>query len=155
VTAKRQAYTGLALSLLAGAFLVYGLTAPSIEFNRFYFLTDRHSILSVIQGLWQEGESFLGAVLALFSVAFPILKVITLAAASLVMVITGRIAKQILRISIILGRWSMLDVLVLALVIFYVKNSGFGDANTLPGIWFFAAAVVLTTLAAFVLAENR
>ncbi len=155
MTAKRQAYTGLALSLLAGAFLVYGLTAPSIEFNRFYFLTDRHSILSVIRGLWQEGESFLAGILALFSVAFPILKVITLASASLLMVITGRIAKQILRVSVILGRWSMLDVLVLALVIFYVKNSGIGDANTLPGIWFFAAAVVLTTLSAFVLAENR
>jgi len=155
VTAKRQAYTGLALSLLAGAFLVHGLTAPSIEFNRFYFLTDRHSILSVIQGLWQEGETFLGAILALFSVAFPILKVITLATASLVMVMTGRIARQILHLSVILGRWSMLDVLVLALVVFYVKNSGIGDANTLPGIWFFAAAVVLTALAAFVLTETR
>lgn len=155
MTAKRQAYTGLALSLIAAAFLIHGLTAPSIEFSRFYFLTDRHSILSVIIGLWQEGEAFLAAILALFSVAFPILKIITLAAASTAMVITGRIAKRILHIAVILGRWSMLDVLVLALVIFYVKNSGIGDANTLPGIWFFAAAVVLTTLAAFVLTENR
>ena len=155
MTPKRQAYTGLALSLIAGAFLVHGLTSPSIEFSRFYFLTDRHSILSVIIGLWQESELFLSTILALFSVAFPILKVVTLAAASLATVVTGRIAKQILRIAVVLGRWSMLDVLVLALVIFYVKNSGLGDANTLPGIWFFAAAVVLTTLAAFVLSESK
>jgi len=49
----------------------------------------------------------------------------------------------------------MLDVLVLALVIFYVKISGIGDANTLPGIWFFAASVILTLLAAFILTEKK
>ncbi|MBL4756677.1 MAG: paraquat-inducible protein A [Rhizobiales bacterium] len=152
---RRQAVTGLALSVLAGAFLIHGLTSPSIEFNRFYFLTDRHSILSVIQGLWNEGETFLGGILALFSVAFPALKITALTAAGITTALSGRMANRILRLSVLLGRWSMLDVLVLALVIFYVKNSGIGDANTLPGIWFFAASVILTLLAAFILTEKE
>ena len=46
-----------------------------------------------------------------------------------------------------LGKWSMLDVLVLALLIFYAKSTGIADAVSMPGIYMFAAAVVLTMLA--------
>jgi len=41
----------------------------------------------------------------------------------------------------------LLDVLALALTIFYVKSSNLADAVTLPGIYFFTAAVVLTMIA--------
>lgn len=150
----RQAMVGLALSVLAAIFLGYGLVAPSVEFSTFYFLTDRHSILSVIEGLWLEGETLLAAVLGLFSVVFPVLKLISLILAALAMATTAKMPKRSLRLSVMLGRWSMLDVLVLALVIFYVKNTAAGDATTLPGIWFFAASVVLTMLAAIVLSDR-
>jgi paraquat-inducible protein A len=46
-----------------------------------------------------------------------------------------------------LGKWSMLDVLVLALLIFYAKSTALSDAVALPGIYFFAGSVVLTMLA--------
>lgn len=152
--ARRRAIAGLALALLAGLLLWFGLTAPSVEFRRLFFLTDRHSILSVIGGLWREGETLLAAVLALFSVAFPVLKIACLTLAGLATATNGRPARRILAFSAALGRWSMLDVLVLALVVFYVKNSGLGDAATLPGIWLFAGSVVLTILAALTLSRK-
>ena len=46
-----------------------------------------------------------------------------------------------------LGKWSMLDVLVLALMIFYIKSNGIADASSQPGIYFFFGAVLLTMLA--------
>ena len=46
-----------------------------------------------------------------------------------------------------LGKWSMLDVLILALLVFYAKATQFADAVTLPGVYFFAASVFLTMFA--------
>ncbi len=46
-----------------------------------------------------------------------------------------------------LGKWSMLDVLVLALLVFYAKSTQFADAVALPGIYFFAGSVILTMIA--------
>jgi paraquat-inducible protein A len=46
-----------------------------------------------------------------------------------------------------LGRYSMTDVMVLALLIFYVNSSGYTEASVQPGIYFFAASAVITMLA--------
>ena len=37
-----------------------------------------------------------------------------------------------------LSNWSMLDVVLVALVIFAAKTSGLATAFTQPGLWFFA-----------------
>jgi len=46
-----------------------------------------------------------------------------------------------------LGRYSMTDVMVLALLIFYVNSSGYTEATVLPGVYFFAASAIITMLA--------
>jgi paraquat-inducible protein A len=45
----------------------------------------------------------------------------------------------------------MLDVVLVALVVFAAKTSGLATAFTKPGLWFFAASVVLTAMASAVL----
>src|SRR5262249_38475443 len=46
-----------------------------------------------------------------------------------------------------LGRYSMTDVMVLALMIFYVNSSGYTEAAVMPGVYFFAASALITMLA--------
>jgi paraquat-inducible protein A len=46
-----------------------------------------------------------------------------------------------------LGRYSMTDVMVLALMIFYVNSSGYTEAIVMPGVYFFAASALITMLA--------
>jgi paraquat-inducible protein A len=41
----------------------------------------------------------------------------------------------------------MTDVMVLALMIFYVNSSGYTEAHVLPGIYFFAASALMTMFA--------
>ena len=41
-----------------------------------------------------------------------------------------------------LGKWSMHDVLVLALTIFFIKSQGVYDASSLNGVYFFTAAIL-------------
>ena len=53
-----------------------------------------------------------------------------------------------------LSNWSMLDVVLVALVIFAAKTSGLATAFTQPGLWFFAVSAVLTA-AASALAKRK
>jgi paraquat-inducible protein A len=46
-----------------------------------------------------------------------------------------------------LGRYSMTDIMLLALMIFYINASGFAEATILPGVYLFAASALLTMLA--------
>ena len=96
--------------------------------------------------LLRDGQTFLGLVVLVFSILFPIVKLLylllvsTLPAAEL-----RRHAKRLKAIEWI-GKWSMHDVLVLALTIFFLKSQGVYDAASLPGVYFFTAAVVLMIL---------
>lgn len=135
------------LVIAAAACLVLGLTLPVVRLTHLYFWTDTHSLLSVIAALYQGGELFLAAVIFVFSVLFPVFKLVYLLAAE---VFAGaRFARggTVLRRLEWLGRWSMLDVLVLALLVFYAKATGLAEAVALPGIYFFAASVLLTMMA--------
>ena len=93
------------------------------------------------------GETFLAAIIFVFSIVFPALKLIYIAMAGpLLSVAPARRGRWFRRICW-LGKWSMLDVLVLALLVFYAKAAQFADASTLPGVYFFTASVFLTMAA--------
>jgi paraquat-inducible protein A len=138
----------LSLLILAAAVsLGLGLTLPVLKLTRLYVWTDEHSVLSIIWALYQDDELLLAAIIALFSVVFPVLKLVYLLAAAFAEPGERTERSRLLVDLEWLGKWSMLDVLVLALTVFYVKSSHLADAVTLPGVTFFAAAVVLTMLA--------
>jgi paraquat-inducible protein A len=86
-------------------------------------------------------------VLFLFSIFFPFLKLFYL----LTLVTSPDIPPEFRKKSIStmewLGRYSMTDVMVLALMIFYVNSSGYTEATVLPGVYFFAASALITMLA--------
>ena len=102
-----------------------------------------------------EREYFLGLVLGAFSVVFPGLKLMVLARLAI-----GRLTGwngwgRAVRVAHYFGRWSMLDVVLIALVVFAIKRSGLADAAALPGIWFFAASAVLSIIAARLLEAGK
>ncbi len=142
-----RAFFVFILTLCAGVCLVLGLTQPVIKLTRLYFWTDTHSILSILSALWAGGETFLAAVIFIFSILFPALKLVYIAMAGTLStfdpMLRGRWFKRIGW----LGKWSMLDVLILALLVFYAKAAEFADAVTLPGVYFFSASVFLTMFA--------
>ncbi|MNL72332.1 Paraquat-inducible protein A [compost metagenome] len=53
-----------------------------------------------------------------------------------------------------LSRWSMMDVLLVAVVIFAAKSSGLAEAFTQPGLWFYAISALMAG-ALHGLAEKR
>jgi paraquat-inducible protein A len=142
-----RAFFIFVLTLSAAVCLVLGLTMPVMQLTRLYFWTDTHSILSVLSALYATHEVFLASVIFVFSIVFPVLKLLYITAAgTLISVGPARRSQWFRRIEW-LGKWSMLDVLVLALLVFYAKSNELADAVALPGIYFFAASVILTMTA--------
>jgi paraquat-inducible protein A len=131
----------------ASACLALGLTLPIIKLTRFVFFTQEHSLISTVNALMRSGQIFLGAMVLIFAVFLPVLKLLYLLFLALLP------QRELLRISgqlralEWLGKWSMADVLVLALGIFFIKSHGVYDARSAPGMYLFSAAVLLMMLA--------
>jgi paraquat-inducible protein A len=136
-----------ALIIGATTCLVLGLTMPVIELTYFYVWSDTHSFISIVRALFAEQEIFLAGILVVFSMFFPAIKLVYLLVAYTTMATGGDARNRALNRMAWLGKWSMLDVLVLALVIFYVKSGALTEAAALPGVYFFAGAVLMTMIA--------
>ena len=147
MTSGRRSFLLGLLIIAATVCLVLGLTLPIIRLTRFYVWTDVHSLVSVVRELYLANEIILASIVCIFSIVFPFLKLLYLLALySIRHVRPAQSAKWLKRLSW-LGKWSMLDVLVLALVVFYAKATNLADATSMPGIFLFAGAVILTMVA--------
>jgi paraquat-inducible protein A len=133
--------------ILATVFFALGIILPVIRFTTVYVWKNEHSIATILWALYTNQEYFLGGVLFAFSIFFPFLKLLYL----LTLLTSPDIPPEFRTRSIAtmewLGRYSMTDVMVLALMIFYVNSSGYTEANVMPGLYFFMASALMTMLA--------
>jgi paraquat-inducible protein A len=133
--------------ILATVFFALGVMLPAIRFTTVFVWTNQHSIATIIWALYKNEEFFLCFVIFMFSIFFPFLKLFYL----LTLVTSPDMPAEFRDKSISamewLGRYSMTDVMVLALMIFYINASGYTEASVLPGIYFFAASTLMTMLA--------
>lgn len=138
----------IALLLFVAIFcFALGITLPVLHMQKLYFFEETPSILSLVQSLWQENSTLLAVVVLLFSVIFPLLK--------LGIVFITAIAPRaelahspLIRWAGVLSKWSMMDVLLVALVITAAKTSGLAEAIVQPGLWFYAISALCGAIAA-------
>ncbi|MFM2422860.1 MAG: hypothetical protein RL291_1390 [Pseudomonadota bacterium] len=137
----------LSLAILAASVcLALGVSLPVIKLTKFVFFTQEHSLISTVRQLLTSGQLFLGLTVLVFSIVLPALKLFyLLLLATLPLEELRRLGRQLKALEW-LGKWSMHDVLVLALTIFFIKTQGVWDARSLNGVYFFTAAVVLMIL---------
>src|SRR5438876_1967918 len=135
------------LIILATVFFALGVMLTAIRFTTIFVWTNQHSVATIIWALWQNEEFFLCFVIFTFSILFPFMKLFYL----LTLVTSPDMPAEFRNKSISamewLGRYSMTDVMVLALMIFYINASGYSEASVRPGIYFFAASAILTMVA--------
>lgn len=120
----------LSLTILAASVcLALGITLPILKLTQFAFWETEHSLISTVGVLLKDGQTFLGGIVLVFSVLLPITKLLYL------LLVSTLLPAEIVRQhrhgcarSEWLGKWSMHDVLVLALTIFFVKSQGVYDA---------------------------
>src|SRR3990170_106446 len=137
----------LSLAIIgASVCLALGMTLPIIKLTKFVFWSTEHSLLSTVWVLIEDDQTFLGGTVLLFSIMLPVLKLLYLLLISTLPAIELTRHHRRLKALEWLGKWSMHDVLVLALTIFFIKSQGVYDAASLKGVHFFTAAVVLMIL---------
>ena len=137
------------LLLTAAITFALGVTLPLVRFERLYVLSDTPSLVSLLLSLWEDGAVWLAGVVFVFSFVFPLLK----------MFVTFQAAfhpgARLPRWTGALAKWSMMDVLLVAIVVFAAKTSGLAEAMAQPGIWFYGASVVSLALGAGLLNRAR
>ena len=137
----------LSLAIIGAAVcLALGISLPIMKLTKFVFWSTEHSLLSTVRVLLEDGQTFLGLMILIFSVILPVTKLLYLLLVSTLPL--SEITRQSRRLRALewLGKWSMHDVLVLALTIFFIKAQGIYDAASLNGVYFFTAAVALMIL---------
>lgn len=133
------------LCLLASmGLLVYGVQAPILTLQKFYFFNNTVSLWSALNTLAAQAEWGLFALVGAFSVAFPAIKILLLALVWNFDSSDGR--RHALRLKWLAeySKWSMLDVFVVALLVVSIKLGVLAEAHVEPGIYAFAASVMLT-----------
>ncbi|MHB0951771.1 MAG: paraquat-inducible protein A [Allorhizobium sp.] len=134
------------LLVLAPAFLTLGIMLPLVRFETLYFFSDNPSLVEIVLSLWREGNSALAALVGLLSIVFPSVKLVGLMAEALGPA-GGDKGRGLMHALVpLLSKWSMTDVLLVAIVIFAAKTSGLAEAFTQPGLWFYAASAVIAGL---------
>ncbi len=129
--------------LITAICLAVGLTAPVLTLEKFFIFDNTVSILSGLMQLLEEGRAFLFLLILLFSVILPALKL-----GVLFRLLGARDSSAALRRYLRLmhqyGKWSMLDVFVVALLVMVVKLGAVARVETHYGLYAFGAAVLLT-----------
>ena len=125
--------------LIAAISFGLGISLPLVRFERLYVFSDTPSLIDVMIGVWKSGDIALTLVIALFSILFPIAKLFTAFHSTLN-------ERELPSWIAALGKWSLMDVLLVAIVIFAAKTSGFASAFTQPGIWFYMSSTIFTAI---------
>jgi len=126
--------------------LFYGLQAPILTLEKFYFFSNTVSLLSALRQLAIEAEWGLFVLVGTFSVLFPILKFFILLLIWNFDAAHGERHRRHLHWLAVYSKWSMLDVFVVALLVVSVKLGSLAEAHVEVGIYAFAASVILTML---------
>lgn len=139
----RQAVQLRALIGLTSLCLIIGLFAPMLTIEKFVVIENSFSLVSGIFELLKEGQWLLFVLLAVFSIVLPLLKLFVLYRLVASTAIVSHYQRHLVRMHDY-GKWSMLDVFVVAILIVAVKLGYIFEVQVHIGLYAFAVAVLLT-----------
>ena len=146
----------LLINILAGITLValiVGLVTPLLTLKKLVFVTNTFSIWSGLATLWQQGHIPLSLLLFVFSVLFPLIKIFIIwFCANMGPDQPLRSLRWIKWLGAV-GKWSMLDVFVVAVLVASVKLGALASIEIHYGLYAFAIAVLLTKILIWMLGK--
>ncbi|EIJ42997.1 putative paraquat-inducible protein A [Beggiatoa alba B18LD] len=135
------------LALTALIFYIPALTLPLLRIER---LGHRHedSLFTGLIALFEQGYWFIGLIILFFSVLLPpfkLLALLTLSSTNLIRQAHHRALTY--RAVELLGRWGMLDVMLVAILVAFVKLGGLVSIQAGSGLIAFALLVLFSLFA--------
>jgi paraquat-inducible protein A len=149
---KRNSIARTWAFLIAAMILYIPANMLPMMFTRSLFGTQSDTILSGVVFLYTSGSWMLALVVFIASIAVPLAKI---AALVFLLLSVQRRSKwqplqrtRLYRLIEIMGRWSMLDIYVIALLVALVQLKALASVQAGPAALAFGAVVVLTMFAA-------
>ncbi|MEL6330035.1 MAG: paraquat-inducible protein A [Planctomycetota bacterium] len=136
-------------ALSATALVLYypAMTEPVLQIQRFGYTTES-TILDGASALIAEGSVGVGLIVLVCSIVAPVAKLLALLAISAGSLVPGAAHRALLyRVVEWIGRWGMLDVLLVAMLVAAVKLGSWAEVTAGPGAFAFAGVVVFSILA--------
>lgn len=128
--------------------LYFGLSMPLLYLEKLYFWSNDYSVVTGIIGLFEDAEYLLAAVILFFSLVFPVTKIGLLAVVWWWPMTHGQ-RIGVLRWLGFLGKWSMLDVFIVAILVVAAKLGSLASVEPRPGVYVFGCAILLSMLTTF------
>ena len=150
---RKPASVSRTWALVIAAFILYiPANVLPILYTTQLFETQSNTIASGVLLFWRDGSWFIAALIFVASILVPLTKLIALCWL-LISVQRGERGQQAQRTRLfrfveLIGRWSMLDIYVVALSVALVQLESFASMQAGLGAACFGAVVVLTMLAA-------
>jgi paraquat-inducible protein A len=131
-----------------GALILFwpAILLPILQIERLGQSTQQ-SILSGILDLFHHGSYFVGGVVLLFSIVFPLTKIVLLIELSCLELLGSRHKAFTLRMMEHVGKWSMMDVMLLAFLVMLVKLGNLVHFDFGPAVIAFVACVAMSMIA--------
>jgi len=124
-----------------------GIFLPFTGVTKLWLFENQISVCQGLRVLWQNDELFLFLILLVFTICFPFVKVNALLALWIYPGLTPDQARNFYKFVSHLGKWSMLDVFVVAILVLTVKSTGVASIKIGNGFFLFFVSVMLTQFA--------
>ncbi|WP_273179845.1 MULTISPECIES: paraquat-inducible protein A [Methylophaga] len=134
------------LLVISSVLLLAGLFMPMLTITQFLVISDDFSVISGITELWKAQKYVLFFIIGIFSIVMPLAKIGLLFRLLQADSHPTAVKMKLLNLMHDYGRWAMLDVMVVAMLIVTVKLGAIASIQIHPGLYVFGAAVLLIML---------
>ena len=134
------------LLYFATLLLIIGISSPLMTLSKFMLLNQSFSVLSGSLELLLGGHFFLFIIIAGFSIVLPAMKILVLRRLLSPKKLNSAGLKRLLHLMHDYGRWAMLDVMVVAVLVVTVKLGAIASVEIHYGLYIFGAATLLIML---------
>lgn len=131
------------ITALAVCLYILGLIKPLYVSEKFYLWNNEVTLWQTVELLFEYREIFLGVIILLFTIILPITKFIFIFIA--LWLIKPDFSKQVIKLIKNISKWSMLDVFIVAILLFNLKfDSKIIDMELKSGIIFFSLSIIIS-----------
>ncbi|MEH6651106.1 MAG: paraquat-inducible protein A [Motiliproteus sp.] len=134
------------LLVMASLLFIIGSLLPMISMSKFYFVESSFSVVSGVIELLRNGQILLFLIVSGFSIVLPIMKIAVLFKLLTNNETNNPSTQRYLNLMHEYGRWAMLDVMVVAVLIVTVKLGAIASVDVHFGLFVFGAGVLLMML---------
>jgi len=144
---RRQSTLIIVMLVASLGLFLAGLFRPFTVVTKLWIFENDVSVCAGLITLMKEKEFFLFAILLVFTVIFPFVKMISLLALWLKRGLGRQQVTRLYGFVANLGKWSMLDVFVVAILVLLLRSGSAASIKIADGLYFFCASVMLTQFA--------